>query len=451
MKSPALAANLLLFCVLLASCTLEQEEKTGLDAKPVLWSVQHGSTENATVGFASCAVDSQGNIYIAGHIKGYDTHDFGNSVSVAGVSNLDTAMLVKYDSAGKARWVRINRTANQYSAFSGVSVDAEDNPVVSGQIYRGTSDFGNGVTLNGTSTSASACLVKYDPDGNALWGTTIAETSEFVHSRINEVAFDSAGDYWFVGYTAGRGTYNFDAATPVVMDNFKNAFLAKCGKDGTLKFVKILRSDAGPSTSVHSAYSRVIVRGSSIYVAGTLGSTAAYEAENAVTVSGNNLDRTGVLVKYDTAGNAVWAKASPADLGVVWYGALSADASGNICVGGASILTKREKIILRYYSRGGLESVTSLYTTEYDITDGFNSAVCAPDGKMYFGTTSFYNDNFHFLVTCLDYAADRNWVSSVGASGADGDLAVTESGQLIVAYNNYSVGAIGNIMAYDLR
>jgi hypothetical protein len=113
--------------------------------------------------FRSICVDSEGNIYAAGYIYNTDPFDFDNGITVAGTSNTENVVLVKYDNDGYAQWAKSVTAGTASSFFNSVTLDSEGNIYTVGYIYGiGTFDFGNGVTTYGTNSTYNIVLVKYE-------------------------------------------------------------------------------------------------------------------------------------------------------------------------------------------------------------------------------------------------------------------------------------------------
>lgn len=184
-------------------------------------------------GATGVAVDSLGNVYIAGYsasytaglydlvlIKydssgilqwndlwggfgynlGYDVVvDSANNVYVGGVSRFgaggNDVVLVKYNNAGVQQWNRTWGGAN-YDECLGVTIDSSDNLYVVGY----TQSFGAG--------SQDICLVKYSSMGVQQWNRT---WGGFSLDEGYAVYVDSSDDVYLTGRTLNFGAGNYDA------------------------------------------------------------------------------------------------------------------------------------------------------------------------------------------------------------------------------------------------
>ncbi|MHA1444358.1 MAG: SBBP repeat-containing protein [Candidatus Hodarchaeales archaeon] len=131
-----------------------------------------GSSDNAY----GVAVDSSGNIYLAGF-----TESFG-----AGDSDM---VLVKYDGNGEQQWNRTWGGGSRDDAY-GVAVDSSGNIYLAGETY----SFGAG--------DSDMVLVKYDGNGIQQWNHTWGgDRSDDAYG----VAVDSSGNIFLAGYTWNFG------------------------------------------------------------------------------------------------------------------------------------------------------------------------------------------------------------------------------------------------------
>jgi hypothetical protein len=94
----------------------------------------------------------------------------GNSLTVR-EPDLDSAILAKFDSSGKAIWAR-NLSGNDV-AFDNLATDGK-NIFITGTVKgRDSYDFGHGVILTGLPSSRFQVLAKYDAAGSAQWAVPL--------------------------------------------------------------------------------------------------------------------------------------------------------------------------------------------------------------------------------------------------------------------------------------
>ena len=256
--------------------------------------------------FESVAVDAGGNVYAAGFISGTGTYTFGPEVTAAGSSEHHNAVLVKYDNAGNAKWARTVNTGNDYSAFHSVAVDAGGNVYAAGYVSGiETYTFGPGVTVEGSSTVWNVVLVKYNTAGNAQWARTVETNFETdLYSGFMSVLVGSDGSVYAAGYVHGAGaTFGPDVWT--LGSNLDgNTVLVKYDSAGNAQWARTVSTG-----NDRSAFDSVAVdAGGNLYAGGYIYGTDTYTFGPEVTAAGSSEHHNAVLVKYDSAGNAQWAR-----------------------------------------------------------------------------------------------------------------------------------------------
>ncbi len=266
--------------------------------------------------FYSVAIDGSGNIYCSGKTYGDGTYDFGNEVTVNGAcGNANNAVLVKYDVNGNAQWIRSivacgAGSGGPTSNFETVTIDSSGNIYCSGWIQgTGTYDFGNGVTVNGVYTEGNCVLVKYDVNGNAQWARSVVSGS--LSSSFGSVAVDDSGNIYAAGYISGNNSYGFGNDVTVNGPNAEdscNMVLVKYDSDGNAQWAKSTISGGAWFSSV------AVDSSGNIYCSGGINRSGTTDFGNGVKVINGSYTGGGTgLVKYDSDGNALWARSSTVD------------------------------------------------------------------------------------------------------------------------------------------
>jgi len=126
-----------------------------------LW-VKSVASVSATVDFNSLKVDNSGNIFVAGSIPSDVTaFDFGNGITASSPSAYKSSLVVKYNSDGQAISTMLS-TAQSLAIFNSIWLDNEGNLFAAGYASGiKTFDFGNNVTVTGSSVQANVLVVKY--------------------------------------------------------------------------------------------------------------------------------------------------------------------------------------------------------------------------------------------------------------------------------------------------
>ena len=281
--------------------------------------------------FSSVTVDSSGNIYAAGYIKGTGSYDFGNGKTAQGTSGGSNIVLVKYDYTGTAQKAITVTSGTSDSSYSSVAVDSSGNIYAAGAIFgTGTYNFGNGKTATGTIGANNIVLVKYNSSGDAQWANTTAgsNTSNFI-----SVTTDSSGNIYAAGHIMGNGTYDFGngKTTTGTFAAGANILLVKYSSSGVAQWANTVT--AGSNTSIFNSITTDT--SGNIYAAGIINGTGTYNFGNGKTVTGPSASINILLVKYNTSGIAQWANTVTGGSSNSFFSSLTLDSTGNIYAAGA--------------------------------------------------------------------------------------------------------------------
>ena len=218
-------------------------------------------------GAKGVAVDSNGNVYVAGWtIGGLD----GNTLT--GIADF---FVTKYDPSGnKVRTKQLGISGKDTEA-NGVAVDSSDNVYVAGYTSGGL----DGNTLTGT---ADFFVTKYDPSGNKVRTKQLGASG--VITEAYSVSVDSSDNVYVAGYTVGGLDGNTLAGTV-------DFFVTKYDPSGN----KVRTKQLGMAGKWTEAYGVAVDSSDNVYVAGyTTGG-----------LDGNTLTGTFdfFVTKYDSSGN----------------------------------------------------------------------------------------------------------------------------------------------------
>lgn len=206
----------------------------------VQWQSDIGGTSADELGAIS--VDSSGNVYIGGSIR----------TQAVGLQDVFTA---KCNSSGVIQWQRRLGGAG-YDSVYGMTVDS------SGNVY--------GAARTGSTGAGSYdfLIYKYDNSGAIQWQRILGGTGSDI---AYEVALDSSGNVYVVGYSGSTGTGQTDGV------------IAKYNSSGTIQWQRYL-------TSTGSTFFTSVVVDSSdnVYIGGYTSVAGVYKA---------------LWAKYDTDGN----------------------------------------------------------------------------------------------------------------------------------------------------
>ena len=264
-----------------------------------LWARVPDQPEGAD--FTSVSTDSSGDVYVAGGQYNTGTYTYGSGVSAAGSYAGNNAVLVKYDASGNALWARVP-SVNNYTFFFSVAIDGSGNAYVTGNQSGTTAAiYGSGVSAAGSYIGNNTVLVKYDASGNALWARVPSATATV---RFLSVSADSSGNAYAAGNQSGTGAVAYGGSVSVKGTNSSaNAVLVKYDSSGNARWAELA---SGSNNSVFSSVKADSA--GNAFAAGYQYGTGTYTYDTDVSVSGVYSGSNSVLVKYDSAGNALWAQ-----------------------------------------------------------------------------------------------------------------------------------------------
>ncbi len=218
-------------------------------------------------------------------------------------------------------WAKSANENADDQAYS-VAADALGNIYMAGSFQSSTILFGAVTLTNAGGGFEDAYLIKYDPNGNVLWAKGAGGNSI---DRACSVIADASGNIYVTGFFYSH-TITFGTITLI------NAgiFLVKYDTNGNVLWAKRAGGTGDYSESV------TVDASGNAYIAGTSGSyTIAFDSitlTNSLPYMGNQYSDM-FIVKYDSAGNVLWAKSVGGAQNEAAY-SITADTSG-IYVAGA--------------------------------------------------------------------------------------------------------------------
>jgi len=146
------------------------------------------------------------------------------------------------------------------------------------------------------------------------------------------VAIDSAGNIYAAGDMNGTDTHNFGngiSAAGAYIGAYGNILLVKYDKDGKAQWAKTVAVGTN-----HSDFKSVTTDSNgNIYASGFMDGTGTYNFGNGVTATGTAYDNI-ILIKYDSNGNAQWAKTLTSGTLYSCFTSIVVDSVGNIYAAG---------------------------------------------------------------------------------------------------------------------
>lgn len=356
------------------------------EAGQPLWSRTGGSL---SIDNGNCvATDLSGNVYVAGFYSGVGI--FGNDTLPNG-GGYSEIFLIKYDSLGNQLWTRrMGGASNDY--VEDIAVDGAGNIYLSGS-FQLSATFGS---LGASSVGLmDAFLVKYDQNGNAIWVRTSASNGL---DMSYSVFCDHAGNVFQAGYFSNTADFSGQQLTS---KGSYDVFLAKYDTAGTISFVKSIGG-----TGSDYGYSVAVDTSDQIYLSGALSSTVIL-GNDTLAFNGSN---DCFLVKYDNAGNPLWAKSfggtgvdNGYDIAITreQHPVLTGNFENNMLVSGVQLVSAgvRDIFLAMFDPQGNLDWIDragGIYTDQvFSLTADPNGAIYL--NGNYNGQANFGSDTLNSI------------------------------------------------------
>lgn len=276
--------------------------KLSPDGKHV-WSKRLGG---GSIQFAFDAdVGPTGDVYVAGSFLG--TPDFGKGALTNG-GGFDFFLVKLAAADGATAWSKgFGDGADQLLCF--VATDAQDNPILAGQLA-GSVNFGGGV-LTSQGQALDVVVAKFSPGGMHIGSKDFGDGS---NQAVSSVDIDSAGRILMAGSFAGAVDFGGGALTASGAD----AFVARLNADLSHSFSASFSGSAGTNQ-----YAVDVVRGAgdSIVVTGSFDTEMDLPGGNKLTGAAGTI----YAVMLDPGGAFVWGRVFPGTDGDLREGAVDPD------------------------------------------------------------------------------------------------------------------------------
>jgi hypothetical protein len=234
---------------------------------------------------SDCAVDNNGNVFLAGHFEDVASVD-GESVSSSGAKDI---FIAKFDANGNTIWLKRFGTSRSEQAYS-LDFSEEGHLYMTGTFVQ-TIQFGN-VTLSSSNLYQESFLVKMDLDGNVIWAKNSFAGNTNTTNGVTVLPDSSIA---IAGYFSSAIRWDSTEVNGTTSDF--EVFVAKFTKDGDLEW---LRSGGGAyEDGVNGIASDP---SGNIFITGYLAGYASFGNQN----TGNSGYNDPFIAKYDNEGNCLW-------------------------------------------------------------------------------------------------------------------------------------------------
>lgn len=297
---------------------------TKLDSSGELaWARQMGGASQAKG--HSVALDSSGNVYVAGRFRGTADFDPGSGTQNLTSNGGEDGFVVKLDSNGDFVWAKSFGGA-QTDVARGVAVDSAGNVYVNGY-FRSTADFDPGAgTQNKTAAgSDDIYLLKLNADGDFV---SVAQFGSTGYDQASSIAVDSSDNVLLFGNT--RGTIDLDpgAGTANFSPSNGDFFIVKLDSSGAYTWSA---GFTGANYGYASETGEALATDSSgnVYATGYYNGTVDFDpgAGTANMTATGNPD--AFVLKLNSSGALLWAK-SLGGSDTAYGRSIDVDSSGNV-------------------------------------------------------------------------------------------------------------------------
>ncbi len=265
----------------------------------LLWAFSSKDSINSSGYGRSVATDKNGNVYITGGFNG--TVHLGTKILRSGMGT--DLFIVKFDSNGNILWAKEGTEHTNFDFSKGIVVatDEPGNILVAGGISD-TVSFGAYTFMNPNPGYLYPILLKYDPNGNVIWGRQGLPSSKAMgeYAIIGSMATDKFDNI----YECGEFTDTISFASNTLTTNNDsniNTYLVKYSPSGRVLWAK--QSEGSYLISIDGGCVTTDMEGNPY-----LGGSFLYSAQFGSHSLNTTYSFSNFLTKYDTAGNVLWAK-----------------------------------------------------------------------------------------------------------------------------------------------
>jgi hypothetical protein len=336
------------------------------------------------------STDANGNVFVTGWFSS-PSITFGSTTlinrRVAGTPT--DIFVVKYDPSGNLLWAK-SAGGNGNDISSGISTDANGNVLVTGYFESAFIIFGTDTLTKTSAGGREIFVVKYDASGNILW----AKAAEGNFSNQGDaISTDASGNVFITGsFSSDTIVFGSVALTNTNSWHNPDIFVVKYDAAGNVLWAK----SAGGSYDDYGSGISTEASGN-VYITGRFASPSI--AFGSTTLINAHVYESDIfVVKYDAAGNVIWAKSAGGandDFG----NGLSIDPSGNVLLTGffrSSTITFGSTIIansgiqdvfvVKYDASGNVIWAKSAGGNKTDISGGISN-----DGNGNVFVTGYFN------------------------------------------------------------
>ncbi|MFI5203703.1 MAG: T9SS type A sorting domain-containing protein [Flavobacteriales bacterium] len=380
-----------------------------------IWATYYGGADDDYI--TSVETDTIGNVFVAGYTL--STTGIASSGFQNAIGGTYDAFIVKFDANGNRIWgTYYGGTASEF--FPHVSLDKWGNIYLSGptQSFNGIASGGFQNFHNGG--SCDAYLVKFDPNGNRIWGTYYGGTS-FDDCRA-PATIDNAGNIYLTGYSGSLSGIALNGHQNSMGGSY-DAFLVKFNSAGNRMWATYYGD-----TAYDYGYSSIVDDSGNIYLSGLTENSSGIAFNGYQNTIGGMQD--AFVVKFDSTGNRIWGTYFGGAYGEEFSGHnLVKDNTGHFYLGGNTYSSNNIAL-------GGYQN--NLITTENQYLVKFTMngiPVCATYyGQSHEEECSISVDNYGNVYL----AGTSQSASGIASGGFQNSLAGSTFDAYLVRFTNCS-------------
>lgn len=251
------------------------------------------------------ATDVNNNVFITGAFN-VASANFGGAPLTHSSSNGNNKeiFIVKYDSQGTLLWAKDVDYEGIVWMYD-IATDSQGNAIITGSYSSNPLTFGS--TLLPAYSNTNPFMAKFDASGNVVWAKGAQQTAGNASTVWNfGIATDASDNIYIVGDYVTSSSLNFDGLSLPVCSG-RNMYIVKYDDLGNALWAK---ASVGTSYSGYQSagYNITADLNGNIIVTGYFGSTTIGFGNITLTNSNSNTSSDIFVVKYDSSGNALWAK-----------------------------------------------------------------------------------------------------------------------------------------------
>jgi hypothetical protein len=405
----------------------------------------------------STTTDALGNTYVTGF--------FDSTITIGSLTLVDTfglsMFVAKYDVLGNAIWANSAGGIPNFlfSPRSDIATDPMGNVFVIGTHNPPSITFGTFTLPN-----YGMHIVKYNAAGTVLWAKGVENV------LATSAATDASGNVFVTGYFFSPNA-TFGAFTLTNTDTsvfLADIFVVKYDASGNVIWAKSEGSFGEEEVPFIATDSF-----GNVYVTGAFGYTNTLNIGNLTLTNTDSAGYDIFIVKYDAAGNVLWAKSAGGEGSSDYTFGIACDASGNIYLTGeyyspsitfgtttlyntdtSSTGVNFESFIVKYDASGNMQWAHGIGGTSWDF--GYD-IVTDVSGNIYvtglyadsvtFGATTLSNVNpgaFNIFIAKYNTVGNVLWAKAAGGSGNDyvQGIAIDAVGNIFITGSYFSPSMI---------